>query len=418
MKLGIYYDSVNNSYWYAGVEFKKDNTECMKEYVGNVEYPYVKINGKKYYLEKGASENIQSVDVNGTAVNVDANSKIFYIDSNGAKNYEQAVFSQEPVKFAQYYLAITENKSAYEYYKHSYEFSRAVLSTPVSGYKDKAGNSVVATGYGLSNLRTTSASIYNKEGSTTKLSEYGDFAIFGGENIEYPDSNFNKHRSSVIRYVVETNLETAISAFESNAGGTDFIMPKISETDWEVIENDVCAITFLQGLNLGDKKYNGYAVVANNLTTAYIDENDIYILKTDTHGNRTYSRPNDNTITSSNIITGLGFEPGIWKVNFEIKQDKTTDTTKYYAPLSYNAADGQSGYLASYTSIMGSSGLVPIKETGGIYNYMKNTVTNSTLKRAYYTALARERWGSYNDNNVSYEIYNGTGQEYFINSYP
>ena len=49
---------------------------------------------------------------------------------------------------------------------------------------------------------------------------------------------------------------------------------------------------------------------------------------------------------------------------------------------------------------------------------MKNTVTDTRLKRAYYTALARERWGSYNDNNINYEIYNGTGQDYFINSYP
>ncbi len=418
MPHGIYYDSINDSYWYGGIEFTKDNVECMKEYVGNVEYPYVKINGKKYYLEKGSSENIQSVNIDGTSVNVDANSKIFYIDTNGAKNYEQANFVQDPVRFAKYYLSIIKNKSAYEYYKHAYEFSRAVLGTPVSGYKDKAGKSVTPAGYGLKDLRTTNATIYNEENSTTKISEYGDFAIFDGENIEYPNSNFNKHRSSIIRYVVETNLQTAISSFESKAGGTDFIMPKISETDWEVIENDVCAISFLQGLNLGDKKYNGYSVVANNLTPAYIDENDIYILATDSYGNRIYSRPNDNTINSSNIITGLGYEPGIWKINFEMKQDKSTGTTIYYEPLSYIASDGQTGYLASYSSIIGSSGFVPIKSTGGIYNYMKNTVTDTRLKRAYYTALARERWGSYNDNNINYEIYNGTGQDYFINSYP
>ena len=102
-----------------------------------------------------------------------------------------------------------------------------------------------------------------------------------------------------------------------------------------------------------------------------------------------------------------------------MKQDKTTGVTIYYEPMSYlNSSGKQTGYLGSYTSIIGSSGLVPIKQNGGIYNYMNNVVSNATLKKAYYTALARERWSAYNDNNVNYEIYQGTGVEYFLNSYP
>ena len=435
---GISYNSANESYSYGGIEFtKNDNTECMKEYVGQTEYQYVKINGKKYYLDedyyqdRGSGDRTVSGPINGSIysnVTFNKRSGIFYIDSNGNKDYSQTKGysdnnnEEDNDKFLKYYLAITKNKSAYEYFKKAYEFSKAVLDTPVPSYKDKAGKDVDSRGYGLKNLKWSNATIYDNLNDSMELKNYesdGDKSIFdttGSDGIEYADSNFNKHRSAVIRYVVETNLQTSIAAFSSNAGGSNFIMPKISETDWEVIENDICAISFLQGLNLGDKKYNGYAVVANNLSTAYVDENDIYILNQDSNGNRMYSKPNDNKISS--IITNLGYQPGILKTNFEMKQDKSTGNTIYYEPMSYlNSSGRQTGYLGSYTSIIGSSGLVSIKQNGGIYKYMKDS-SDTTLKRAYYTALARERWGSYNDNNVNYEIYQGTGVEYFLNSYP
>ncbi len=416
-----------DTYYYNGIPFTTGTTECMKEYVGQDEYQYVKINGKKYYLDinhytdRSTSENYKGYTINAQA-------GIFYIDSNGNKDYSQTKGyskdnnEEDNDKFLKYYLAITKNKSAYEYFKKAYEFSSAVLGNPVDGYVNKAGKNVktdlgLSNGYGLKNLKWKDATIYYD-----KLTEFEkeDTEIFG-TNIEYSDSSFNKHRSAVIRYVVETNLQTSIAAFSSNAGGSNFIMPKISETDWEVIENDVCAISFLQGLNLGDKKYNGYAVVANNLSTAYVDENDIYILNQDSNGNRMYSKPNDDKISS--IITtdeygnSLGYQPGILKTNFEMKQDKSTGNTIYYEPMSYKKSGKQTGYLGSYTSIIGSSGLVPIKN-GGIYKYMKRPETDVAIKRAYYTALARERWSAYNDNNVNYEIYQGTGVEYFLNSYP
>ena len=54
-------------------------------------------------------------------------------------------------------------------------------------------------------------------------------------------------------------------------------MPKISDIDWDIIENDVCTIGFVQGLTLGNKIYNSYCVVSNTLTKEYVDEDDIYI---------------------------------------------------------------------------------------------------------------------------------------------
>ena len=56
-------------------------------------------------------------------------------------------------------------------------------------------------------------------------------------------------------------------------------------------------------------------------------------------------------------------------------------------------------------------------ETTNMRIYLK-TVTNTKLKEAYYKALARERWGAYNVNNVNYELYNYSNEnEYFLKDY-
>lgn len=413
---GIYKKDVH-TYSSNRVEFKDDDTEELKEFVGNTEYSYVKINGKKYYLDdnKYSDRGIDEITVNGVTFKQSAG--IFFIDENGEKNYSQTKgysddnTAEENSEFLKYYQAIKKNKSAFEYYKNAYEFSSAVLGSAVTGYKDKAGTEVRG-GYGLSDLKTSDAYIYKHPASdTTSIEEYGEFDIFketGNTKIQNETSNFNQHRKAIIRYVVETNLATSISSFSSNAN-TTFVMPKISEEDWETIENDVCAISFLQGMSIGAKKYNGYSVVANTLTKEYIDENDIYILA-NSNGTDIYCKVNDNHILSGesyNIKSkgDLGYYPGAWKINFEQKQDVSSGSdTIYYNPINY---------LGSYTSIMGSSGVNQIGDD--MYTYISNKDNN--LKKIYYMALGRERWGSYNVNNINYEIYGNNGNEYFLKDY-
>ena len=423
---GIFFNSTDNSYWFDGIEFTANDTEELKEYVGEKEYSYARINGQKYYLDE-TSGNEENIVYNGQ--NINKNAKFFYIDSKGAKNYNQVV-AYDSTKgtdydknknFIKYYLAIKKNKSAYLYYKKAYEFSKAVLGTAVGGYMDKAKNP--QSGYNLSNLITNQCQYFDtgdetsdlKSSGITPLSEYGDFNIFEG-NIHSANSNFNKHRKAIIRYVIETNMAPAISGFSSSAG-TDFVMPKISETDWETIQNDVCEITFLQGLKMGSKKYNGYSVVANMLTKEYVDEDDIYILKED----NTYCKANDNTLSDSNMAntkeTNNGFYPGIWKINFERKKDISDDKEIFY-PLSFKVGDKIESYLGSYTSIMGSSGINEIGTSSypDMNAYMKKQ-TNNKLKEVYYKALGRERWSSFNINNVNYEIYGSNANNYLLDEY-
>lgn len=328
-----------NNYEFDGVEFKENDVEQMKEYIGDKEYPYVKIDGTKFYLDESGKE------------------KIFYLDSAG--NHQiQAESGNSPETYWLYYWAITTNKSAYTYYKNAYEFTKWVI--------DNIGN----------------LSSDNAEGNTyTKIDK-----IFEGD-IQSSDSNFYRHKSEVIRKSIETNLSTAITSFN---GG--YILPRLSETDWELVENNVCMITFMQGLSIGTKVYNGYCVVPNSLTKEYVDENDIYILTT---GN-TYCRSNDKTLNDSRIFVkddrNYFTYAGRLKLDFEKKTLDANTNEKYY-PIR--------NYLASYTSIVGSSNVVDITKYKDMYGYMESLTGNEYqyLKKTYYISLARERMSAYNVNN-------------------
>ena len=413
---GIYYDSLHHSYWFDGIEFTAGDTEELKEYIGEKEYSYARINGQKYYLEEDPS-NIES-DADG----VNKNAKFFFIDNNGAKNYSNVdAYDATNGNFKKYYLAIKKNKSAYIYYKKAYEFSSMILGKKINNYYDKA-KAKQDKAYSLNNLNTLKAIYYGNDESSLKksgitpLSEYGDFKIFEG-NIHSANSNFNKHRKAIIRYVIETNMAPAISGFSSDAN-IEFVMPKISETDWDTIQNDICEITFLQGLNMGSKKYNGYSVVANMLTKEYVDEDDIYILKED----NTYCKANDSTLNETNIKNTKGsddgYYPGIWKINFERKRDISEGNEKFYFPMSFKNGEKIESYLGSYTSIMGSSEINEIGTSNipDMYSYTHES-NSPKLKKTYYMALGRERWCSFNINNINYEIYGNNANNYFLEDY-
>ncbi len=377
-----------NGYIYDEIEFKKDTKEEMKEYLlgEDKQYSYVKINGVKYYYNEGtADDGTESFD----GITINSNASIFYIEEDGSKNNAECPqYKGNEKRFKQFYNAIFNNNSAYIYYKEACEFTEWV-----------EGN--------LSWVSTSYAKIYDSAG--TKLTGDKVERIFGmsqlfkkGEGYQFSNSTFNNHRQAVIRNVLETNLSTAIKSFSPDNVDIDFIMPKISESDWEIVENNVCCISFLQGLSLVSRKYNGYSVVANTLTKEYVDENDIYILKND----GTYCRANDNSLNQDNIVSD---EPiGKYKMDFQLKKGIRGGSNIYYNSTCYKNVDNNIvPYKGSYTSIMGDSGIlstsIGTKDYPDMYTYMTN-MTNidlEPLKRGYYMALGRERLGSYNIQNIN-----------------
>lgn len=375
-----------NSYIYDGVTFSKNQNEKLNEFLwiddnNKKNYYYTKIDGTKYYYDDNNTTNDTNDDF------------IFYVDELQEKHKQVVSKLNNESKFNSYYERIMNNNSAYWYYKDAYDFTTWLLEDGKS--VDIDGDGILDSGQNLKELRVEDivgsrieGDVIKKENNQYQFDNY-EFAsagkIFDG-NIQYSNSNFNRHRADVIRAVITTNLSTAISSygFYTNSNNIEYVMPKISERDWDLLENNICIATFLQGIKVGDKTYNNYSVIPNNFNKEYVDEDDIYVLTTD----YTYTRVNDKILKDNSKIPSkdsLGFEPGILKINFEKRLNKDT---KYYNPITLK----NKLYLQSYTNLAGGSEIESIEKID-MYRYISKC--SERLKTVYYTALGRERYGSF-----------------------
>ena len=351
----VTYNASSGQVTYRGIEITSETP--LEEFVGDKKYQYIKINGQKYYLDESNS----------------AGPRWFYLD-NGKMTYlnENQNFRDE------------NNDMAYRYYKEAAEF------------KNRLSN------YGILNLRSSDARspqgtaltpvtdingdvIYDFTGGDYKIFDFSDNG--GTSNIEEKDSNFNDHRLAVIRYVIETNLSVALANYNNyGTGNFEFRMPKLGEEEWNRILNNVCLISFLQGLSIGGKIYNAYSVINNNKNEEVVTEESIYIVDDVTvpaTTNSTYHRVNhkDLTVTANT--------KGIFNIDLERKSlgSDQRETTLYYFPRRD---------LGCYTCFVAQTNI-----NGGydnVYDYLdsiSSSANGRALAKVYYTALGRERYSMY-----------------------
>ncbi len=316
---------------YRGIEIDKSQYLMKDNLVrdnGNYEQgiKYQKINGVKYYYDS-------SVD------------KWFSL-LNGNEIWTSDKFNLE------------DDLSAYNYYNEAFEFMKRIENL-----------------YNLSGLTTDSA--VDKE---LQSSGYKIFDI-DKNNIEESNSNFNQHRLAVIRYTIEKNLSIAIANYNNYTNvKTDFLMPELKEDEWDKILNNISVISFMQGLSIGGKIYNGYAIVNNNNNEEVVSENAIYIANTsDSTYHNILEMDLNNKLDDSYI--------GVFNIDLQKRLKKTDVSTQYYYPKLY---------YADYNSVVYQTNVVNLDEyDGNIYKYMDE---NKKLAKVYYTALGRERYSMYKVN--------------------
>lgn len=300
-------------------------------------YRYIKVNGVKYYY--------------------DQNEDTWFSILNGIRYNQNTDFTD------------TTN-AAYRYYDEAREFTSWVRTN-------------------LGNLKTTDA--VSEDGRTSLGDVYGNNLIFdrtGTISIEDPNSLFNQQRLAVIRYSIEKNLSIAIANYNDYSGvtGVRFQMPTLREDEWEKILNNVSIISFMQGLSIGGKIYNGYSIVTNTKTEEVVNLDSIYI----TTGDGEYHRATDTDLQTNANITGA-----YYNVDFERKSVTGNNSVTYFYPHSETGC---------YSSIVSQSS-VEVPEN--VYEYMADIGrNNSTLASAYFTALGRERYSMYKTNNNASELLN------------
>ncbi|MCL2383649.1 MAG: hypothetical protein FWC79_05900 [Oscillospiraceae bacterium] len=137
--------------------------------------------------------------------------------------------------------------------------------------------------------------IVNENGEPPEPSDplfYGDtrrvFARFengvsGRENIFSPstpgfeDSVFTTHKGDVIRKTIEDNVSQAISSHaHRNHTLYNFVMPLITPEEWEQIKSNITIVTFVQGIPIGTRQFNSYAIATSTRNREFVNENEIF----------------------------------------------------------------------------------------------------------------------------------------------
>lgn len=303
----------------------------MEEYG---EYPCVKENGTKYYLD---NDNKVFAVINGQKIPQGDSyiEKFIYGNQNARKYYGEAI---DLKKF------IEDNNLD--------ELRLTDLVDPDTGGR------------------------YPNDNTNPYTTLSGNGRIFDFSNIESQESNFNIHRRDVIKNSIERNLAIVINNFNNFSNvTTDFRMPKLKESDWDTIMENISVISFMQGVNIGGKLYSGYSIISNNKNEDIVMPDSIYI-KTTNDG--VIHRITEEGLAASGAI-------GVFNVNLERRTGiSSSNTPNYYFPI-----EG----IFSYESIVTQNGISENYD-GDLNDYIQNNVSQE-LQNVYYTALARERYGLY-----------------------
>lgn len=294
-----------------------------------------------------------------------------------------------------------ELNSAIQYYKKANEFTNWF-------YNGNDGSGGIGRNIKQGNVKL-SDQILNEIGGLDFKVENGERIFKDDEDPENPSSTFNQHRMAVIRSSIESNLLTAINSYNSNAGSYAFALPKLNAEEWQKITNNVCVITFMQGLELKGKYFNSYAVVPNDKNNEFVDTDSIYLITKDGK----YHMPNCKLLVE-NDDTGVLNDETIGYINTSFERQTLrgrtdesghTDDTKYYYKHVKSVkpnGDPAEYYTACYHCIVNSSGEYELDEILlGIIPRSSNLHEKniSLLRSKYLTALAREKYDLYKTNN-------------------
>lgn len=364
---------------YNGIEIGK---ERLKEYLPlsidendkNAAYPYAKINGTKYYL-------IQDKE---------GDQQIVYV-SNGFFRTQCKSTDSDKTAFNAYKNIIENNYMAKEYYYEAYKFTDWFKKSGLSAltYGD-AWDEVLVKNSDGSGAEQEYREIWPE--NSTPIFQFNSSSDIKNikNNIENETSTFNQHRLAVIRYKIENNLAIAISNYNEYSGVKNvFQMPELKEDEWDQIIHNISLISFLQGLPIGEKTYNGYTLVTNSESEEVVLEGNIFMLGERANGEKVYYRIGDveleDGVTATLNAGNYGDKVSAGRLNLDFKRRYVTRTDKTQTYYYYQMRN----FKASYNSVVMQDKVTTFDD---IYKYISGV--SPDYQRAFYTALGRERQGS------------------------
>lgn len=345
------------------------------------DYRYIFYQNEKIYQDHDDAGNL--------LYNEDGTPRIFWYD-----NYMKTYVNDQAIReYARDCNMLST--SAFDYYYEAREFSIWV--------RDNLGS------------LEQSDTIMIEDGTTT----IGDNTEYlsentGNEKIFYADADndpmlsesaFNNHRLAVIRKTIETSLNTVISNYKATTL-YDYAMPVIDDEGWYRILNNVSMVTFMQGMSIGYRYYNNYAIITNNINKEVVKAENIYIVaKENGTNNREYHQPGCEELISGvrdGSLTIVGAYPTASFQRQSIRMSENAEDDIHY----YLQACGGDVLTGCYNCIVNATGDYDIDDIidGTIEHYAdptsilydENDIVE--IRTKFLTALARERYDIYKSN--------------------
>ena len=351
-----------------------ENQETGETKAGD--YRYIFYQNQKIY---------QDHDDNGNLLyNEDGTPKIFWYQ-NYIKTYVNDATIREYAKSCNML-----STSAFDYYYQAREFSLWV--------RDKLGN-------------ITQANTLKNEDGITPIGNDGNYLAenTGNTKIFYADENndpmlsssaFNNHRIAVIRKSIETNLSTVIANYSSTTL-YNYAMPVMSNDDWYKILNNVSLVSFMQGMSIGYRYYNNYAVITNNINKEVVTSENIYIIaKENGSNNREYHKPGCDELikgVKDGSLTIIGAYPTASFQRQTLRISESDERHYYLQACNGDILTGCFNCIVKATADYDTDDIIDgtiehyEDETSIIYN--SNDIAK--IRKSYLTALARERYDLY-----------------------
>lgn len=197
----------------------------------------------------------------------------------------------------------------------------------------------------------------------------------------YAKSVLAQHKKDIIINTIEKNLSQATAQAQEMNPNYEYRLPQLSYDEWEQALSNISIIAFMQGMPIGLKYYNNYAIATSTLNKEFVDPDELYFAGT---GDQYYHQRQCEQATGSDYV---GYRSIDYVAKSYEKSDKGTTSTKYYYPH----ANSTNSELECYYCLVNRSTYNAKNEASWSDNPYSSWIDS------YYNALARERYMQLDD---------------------
>lgn len=196
-------------------------------------------------------------------------------------------------------------------------------------------------------------------------------------DVAYATSVLAQHKKDIIINTIEKNLSQATAQAQAQAMNLnyEYRLPQLSYDEWEQALSNISIIAFMQGMPIGLKYYNNYAIATSTLNKEFVDPDELYFAGKD---DQYYHQRQCEQATGSDYV---GYRSIDYVAKSYEKSDNETTSTKYYYPH----ANSTNSELECYYCLVNRS---TYKNNGR----WKGNLLYKNWSDSYYNALARERY--------------------------